>query len=227
MIKLFRQFLGIKEFLRFAEKGAVSSQEAFQLFTTYGFPIELIAEELGTRGIKQIDMESSSILSERGYYQVGDAPEKGTVDYENIVAIQAVTGALENGATPGVYDEATQESVREWQNYLYNEYEENGFGTRWFSVGSVQNGPDGVALVNPDYIVVQFLSYEGSFDARWGPAIGTTSVDIGVFGSGITSSDHSLQLTGSGNSYNDFSWAGPVTESRGSVNTGQTFVSVP
>ena len=105
--------------------------------------------------------------------------------------------------------------------------EENGFGTRWFSVGSVQNGPDGVALVNPDYIVVQFLSYEGSFDARWGPAIGTTSVDIGVFESGITSSDHSLQLTGSGNSYNDFSWAGPVTESRGSVNTGQTFVSVP
>ncbi|MSR70854.1 alanine--tRNA ligase [Candidatus Kaiserbacteria bacterium] len=48
---------GIKELARFAVGGSLSAQDAFQLFTTYGFPIELIAEEAGTRGIKQIDME--------------------------------------------------------------------------------------------------------------------------------------------------------------------------
>ncbi len=48
---------GMKELARFAQDGSLSAQDAFQLFTTYGFPIELIAEEAGTRGIKQIDME--------------------------------------------------------------------------------------------------------------------------------------------------------------------------
>jgi alanyl-tRNA synthetase len=48
---------GMKELARFTQGGTLSAQDAFQLFTTYGFPIELIAEEAGTRGIKQIDME--------------------------------------------------------------------------------------------------------------------------------------------------------------------------
>ncbi len=48
---------GIKELERFAGDGTITSQDAFQLFTTYGFPLELILEEAGTRGIKQIDIE--------------------------------------------------------------------------------------------------------------------------------------------------------------------------
>jgi len=48
---------GMKELARFANNGELSAQDAFQLFTTYGFPIELIAEEAGARGIKQVDME--------------------------------------------------------------------------------------------------------------------------------------------------------------------------
>ncbi|MEK7068742.1 MAG: alanine--tRNA ligase-related protein, partial [Patescibacteria group bacterium] len=48
---------GIKELSRFAQGGSLTAQDAFQLFTTYGFPIELIAEEAGVRGIKQVDFE--------------------------------------------------------------------------------------------------------------------------------------------------------------------------
>jgi hypothetical protein len=44
-----------------------------------------------------------------------------------------------------------------------------------------KNGsPDGIALVNPSGKVIQFLSYEGSFTATNGPALGMTSTDIGV-----------------------------------------------
>ncbi len=48
---------GIKELARFASDGSISANDAFQLVTTYGFPLELIIEEAGERGIKQIDIE--------------------------------------------------------------------------------------------------------------------------------------------------------------------------
>ncbi len=47
---------GMKEFERFMEPGALSAHDAFQLVTTYGFPLELIIEEAGAKGIKQIDI---------------------------------------------------------------------------------------------------------------------------------------------------------------------------
>ena len=43
--------------MRFASDGTISAQDTFQLVTTYGFSLELIIEEVGERGIKQIDME--------------------------------------------------------------------------------------------------------------------------------------------------------------------------
>jgi len=57
--KRFRKTLerGMKELARFAQDGQISSEDAFQLFTTYGFPLELIIEEAGEKGIKQIDIE--------------------------------------------------------------------------------------------------------------------------------------------------------------------------
>ena len=52
---------GVKELARFALAGQagggeLTAQDAFQLFTTYGFPLELIIEEAGARGIKQVDV---------------------------------------------------------------------------------------------------------------------------------------------------------------------------
>ena len=41
-----------------------------------------------------------------------------------------------------------------------------GYGTLWFPIVGLQNGsPDGVALVDGSSVVIQFLSYEGSFTA--------------------------------------------------------------
>ena len=48
---------GMKEFERFVGDGEISAEDAFQLVTTYGFPFELIVEEAGEKGIKQIDTE--------------------------------------------------------------------------------------------------------------------------------------------------------------------------
>ncbi len=48
---------GLKELERFIGSGNLSAQDAFQLVTTYGFPLELILEEAGEKGIKQIDTE--------------------------------------------------------------------------------------------------------------------------------------------------------------------------
>ncbi len=48
---------GMKEFERFIGKGDLSAHDAFELVTTYGFPLELIVEEAGEKGIKQIDVE--------------------------------------------------------------------------------------------------------------------------------------------------------------------------
>jgi len=102
--------------------------------------------------------------------------------------------------------------------------ESNGFGTLTFDTSGIQNGaPDGLALVNLPNSIIQFLSYEGSFTATNGAANGVTSTDIGVAESSSTSVGHSLQLIGIGSDYSDFTWSGPVSESPGGINAGQTF----
>jgi hypothetical protein len=104
--------------------------------------------------------------------------------------------------------------------------ESNGFGFEFFAKSGIQNGgPDGLALVNNLGVVVQFLSYEGSFSATDGVANGLTSSDIGVSESSSSTVGHSLQLSGSGTVASDFTWQGSSASSYGSVNTGQTFSS--
>jgi DNA/RNA endonuclease G (NUC1) len=45
----------------------------------------------------------------------------------------------------------------------------------------IQNGsPDGVAIISPSGVVLEFMSYEGVFTATSGPAAGFTSRDIGI-----------------------------------------------
>lgn len=104
--------------------------------------------------------------------------------------------------------------------------QQNGFGTVSVSYPSngIQNGaPDGIALVNAGGQVIQFLSYEGTFTAVGGPADGLISTDIGVSETGNEPLGLSLQLTGSGSVYQDFSWNAPAAASFGQPNSGQNF----
>jgi predicted extracellular nuclease len=104
--------------------------------------------------------------------------------------------------------------------------QQGGFGTIFISypTNGIQNGsPDGIALVDPAGAVRQFLSYEGTFVAVGGPAGGLTSTHIGVAESGSEVVGMSLGLTGTGDTYGDFTWARPATSSFGTVNPGQTF----
>ena len=96
-----------------------------------------------------------------------------------------------------------------------------GYGAQSFLISGIQNGnPDGIALVC-NGVVVEFISYEGSFTATNGPAMGMTSVDVGVSETSGTPSGQSLQLTGTGSVGADFGWTGPSGESPGTLNAGQ------
>ena len=128
--------------------------------------------------------------------------------------------ALYNGSTDELYSTIALSGTLADQ--------QNGFGTAWFATPGLQNGsPDGLALIDPEGAVIQFLSYEGTFTAADGPAAGETSVDIGVEEPGDTPEGQSLQLTGTGDAYADFAWTGPLAGSPGQPNAGQTFEGAP
>lgn len=100
--------------------------------------------------------------------------------------------------------------------------EQCGYGAIWFPVAGIENGPaDGVALVKNEMDVQYFLSYEGSFTAVDGPAIGLTATNIVKAETVSTPLDQSLQLIGTGATYAAFAWAGPANASLGDLNAGQ------
>jgi len=87
---------------------------------------------------------------------------------------------------------------------------------------TLQNGPsDGLALCFDD-APLQVISYEGTFTATEACANGETSTNIGVSEGGNNPNTTSLQLKGSGTAYSDFAWTGPLPNTKGDVNTGQT-----
>lgn len=92
--------------------------------------------------------------------------------------------------------------------------------------GLLNDSPSGLALVKPDTSVAMFLSYEGSFTAADGPATGLTSTNIGVSETGADPEGYSLQLSGLGKTYADFTWQAAAQETFGAVNTGQYFGEV-
>ncbi|MEJ2459169.1 MAG: Calx-beta domain-containing protein, partial [Novosphingobium sp.] len=105
--------------------------------------------------------------------------------------------------------------------------QDSGYGTLSFPISGIQNGaPDGFALVDAGGNVIQFLSYEGAFAAVGGAADGMMSTDIGVAETSSTPAGYSLQLTGTGTQYSDFTWASGAVDTFGSINGGQSFGTV-
>ena len=128
---------------------------------------------------------------------------------------------LYNGSNGTVYDTDALSGVIADQ--------QGGYGTVVLTYPSngIQNGaPDGIALVN-GATLIQFLSYEGGFTGVGGVADGITSTDIGVSEGSATPVGYSLQLTGSGTAYGDFTWATESSSTFGAVNTDQTFGGGP
>lgn len=100
---------------------------------------------------------------------------------------------------------------------------ENGFTIFYKDISGIQNGaPDGFSL---DYegTLLQFISYEGAFTGVGGSADGQISEDVVVEETTSTPIGESIQLSGSGASYSNFSWAEPATETKGQLNNGQIF----
>jgi DNA/RNA endonuclease G (NUC1) len=96
---------------------------------------------------------------------------------------------------------------------LPNTCDGRGVLTISYPVNGIQNGsPDGMALISRDGTVVEFLSYEGTFAATNGPAIGVTSTSIGVAEAGTEPVGQSLQRRPDG------SWAPPAASSFGVCN---------
>jgi hypothetical protein len=101
------------------------------------------------------------------------------------------------------------------------------FYTYTYPTDGIQNGaPDGIALAyNGVLISAQFLSYEGTFTGAGGVAGGVPSANIGVLETSSTPTGQSLQLSGSGSQYSDFTWQAPATATAGNLNNGQTLTS--
>jgi predicted extracellular nuclease/2',3'-cyclic-nucleotide 2'-phosphodiesterase (5'-nucleotidase family) len=129
------------------------------------------------------------------------------------------TIVLYNGANGQSYNTASLDGVT-----LTGVVNGVGFWSVSYPVNGIQNGaPDGIALVDNTGAVVEFLSYEGSFTAVDGPALGLTSTDIGAAEGVATPVGFSLQRTGDGRTAADFTgWSDPAPQTRDAVNTGQT-----
>lgn len=83
-----------------------------------------------------------------------------------------------------------------------------------FPSNGLQNGsPDGVALVNPEGNVIEFISYEGEMVAQAGPAAGMTSVDIGVSEPSSNPIGNSLQRCPESDT-----WQAPAANTFGAIN---------
>ena len=95
----------------------------------------------------------------------------------------------------------------------------------------IQNGaPDGVALIGPGVDVTSqdddtcdlLLSYEGVISNATGICAGVTSTEMDVVQGSSTPVGQSVQLTGTGDGFGDFSWVA-AANTNGTINTGQTY----
>jgi len=143
-------------------------------------------------------------------------------DVGEFVEIAGTAGIDLSGYNLLFYNGSNGKVYTDFPLYGVIDNEKDGFGALPFFIPDIQNGsPDGVALVSPEDVVIEFISYEGGLTAANGAALGMPSVNIGVSEPSSTTVGYSLQRTGVGSDGGEFIWAGPITGSPGSINTGQ------
>ncbi len=124
---------------------------------------------------------------------------------------------LYNGATGAPY------RILELSGIIPAEREGHGALAWRLPSNGIQNGPDGIALIDSKGAVVEFLSYEGELIATTGAAEGLVSLDIRVREGGETPAGMSLQRVGNGAIGVDFIWISEVESSFGLLNASQGF----
>lgn len=145
----------------------------------------------------------------------------------------AITLTLYDGATGAVYGTPMTLSAFTASSpfSIANSSTTVRFLTLAFASGGLINGQGGFSLsVNQGPaagLVIQFLSYGGSFTAIDGPASGRVSTDVGVTENDTTPVGASLGLSGTGFGASDFTWANNAGQTAGAPNMGQSFAAVP
>lgn len=163
-------------------------------------------------------------INEFHYDNVGNPDTDESVEIAGTAGVDLTGYTLffTNGATTGIYNSISLSGVIPDDG--------SGFGALAFTpVFNIQNGTgtegDGIALVGPNNDVLQNLSYENTFTITEPGNVldGLIPTLIGVSEVNTTPVGQSLQLTGTGGTLADFTWSGPIIQTRGTVNTGQTF----
>lgn len=117
-----------------------------------------------------------------------------------------------NGKDGGIYKTIELEGII--QDQL------DGYGTLYFDISGIQNGPaDGLALSNNGSIV-EFFSYEGTLTATEGVAMGLTSMAIPVSQALPLDPVFSIQRFGDISAYSVLDW-NIESESFGDINAAQ------
>lgn len=98
------------------------------------------------------------------------------------------------------------------------------FTNTWMNdpFGGIAPTDGGIALIDHNGLVADFISYGGSFQAIDGPASGEFAEDVFSTEDSTTPTFSSIGRTGIGSEADDFVWS-PLNASKNAVNQAQTF----
>ncbi|MFY9341701.1 MAG: endonuclease [Planctomycetota bacterium] len=144
-------------------------------------------------------------------------------DVNEFVELAGPAGENVNGWLLLAVDGATGQAYARRQLSGTFGNQQNGIGTLSFPFPGLQDGPDGIAVITGDGVVMQFVAYEGAFVGNGGLLTGRVAGDIGVSEAATSAVGLSLQLGGTGSGYAQFTWQGSLAATPGARNTNQTF----
>lgn len=168
-----------------------------------------------------LSFSCSVFISEFHYDNTGSDVGEFVEIYANATETGLATVTFYNGNGGAQYGTATFDLDNDTPSGMAT------FGSEVYNIYSVlhaglQNGTsDGFAL-SVDGVLCEFISYEGELTGNGGVADGVTSLDVGVFQSGVTGVGASLALVDSG-------WSVMTNGTPGAENVGLTIspIAIP